>query len=457
MRLGSGRLWQIPLPRGVGVGSAAWDLAGRRLAVADGDLLTVLEPWQATRPLQFRFPGLVFLAGWQPHGHRLRFKVLDEKIDTTRWWDLTDGDRTAHPLPNLSPNPREQDGAWTSDGRFFVFDAEQDGTHQKTQVWVAGGDPFRSYRVTTDAFTWRGITTVPGSKTMLAFGRQHQGQLVTLSSEGSAVFGKLLLRGVPAFELDYSRDGKWVAYTLFPELTIWRCRLDGSEARQLSPSGIEAYQPHWSPDGTRIAFMGKRGGSGTKWRVYLVPSPGGAVDEPLPDGDDQGVPTWSPDGRSLIFGDRKTPVGFERATIHKLDLQTRTVSAIAAPIGMWTPRMSPDGKHLAAIGYDNKSLYVRDNQRGTWRKCVTMNLVEEPVWPLDSSWIQFIGNPRPSRIVLYRVSPNCEQPREVADLSDLKCTGDTWVGVTPDHSACALLQVPDEIYALDWRLRRRLP
>src|SRR5205085_2125745 len=160
---------------------------------------------------------------------------------------------------------------------------------------------------------------------------------------------------------------------------------DGSDPRQLSPSDIEAHQPHWSPDGTRIAFMGKRKGTDARWRVYIVPSPGGSLDEPLLQGDDQGVPTWSVDGRSVFFGDRHAISGFERAAIHELDLETRALSTISAPIGLWSPRMSPDGRYLAAVSYDGKSLYLRDNLSASWRKCTTMEFLEEPAWPPDSA------------------------------------------------------------------------
>jgi dipeptidyl aminopeptidase/acylaminoacyl peptidase len=220
---------------------------------------------------------------------------------------------------------------------------------------------------------------------------------------------------------------------------------------------MEAHQPHWSPDGARIAFMGKGAGDKARWRVYLVPASGGALDEALPQGDDQGVPTWEPDGRSVIFGDLRAMSGFEGAAVHELNLQTRQVTTIAAPTGMWSPRMSPDGKYLATISYDSKSLYIRDNRRKSWRKCVTMNFVEEPSWPPDSAWVQFGGVPQSDTRGLYRVSPACEQLNQVVDLSSYQFVGDTWYGITPDRSATGFLRMPDEIYALEWRLRRRIP
>jgi hypothetical protein len=86
-----------------------------------------------------------------------------------------------------------------------------------------------------------------------------------------------------------------------------------------------------------------------------------------------------------------------------------------------------------------------------------MLLVAEPIWPRDSAWIQFMGQPTLLQTSLYRVGPNCGQLHQVVDVSQISFVGDAWYGIAPDHSPSGLVSVPDEVYALDWRLRRRLP
>ena len=124
---------------------------------------------------------------------------------------------------------------------------------------------------------------------------------------------------------------------------------------------------------------------------------------------------------------------------------------------MWSPRLSPDGRYLAAISHDNKTLYLRDNARGSWRPCVSMDFVAEPVWPREASWIQFTAILHNTNTSLYRIETGCREARRVADLSAHRVAGSDWTGITPDGSPMALLRIPDEIYAINWRLRLRLP
>ena len=63
-----------------------------------------------------------------------------------------------------------------------------------------------------------------------------------------------------AAQVDFSRDGESAAYVRFTDATLWRIKLDGSDRIQLTYPPLHVTVPHWSPDGTQIAFSGAKPG-----------------------------------------------------------------------------------------------------------------------------------------------------------------------------------------------------
>jgi Tol biopolymer transport system component len=136
-------------------------------------------------------------------------------------------------------------------------------------------------------------------KRLFVVGEQSRGELMRYDSASRQFV--TFLSGISAEGLDFSRDGKWVAYVTFPDGVLWRSRADGSERLQLTNSPRNAALPRWSPDGKHIAFSGLT--PGKNWNIFLISADGGSPEKLTPSENSELDPNWSADGQSLVFGE----------------------------------------------------------------------------------------------------------------------------------------------------------
>src|SRR6202044_3114399 len=176
------------------------------------------------------------------------------------------------------------------------------------------------------------------------------------------------LSGISAEQLDFSRDGKWVAYVTFPESILWRSRLDGSERMQLTNPPLVAGGPKWSPDGTRIAFAALPPGG--IWNISVVSAEGGRP-EVVSQGEREELPSsWFPDGNSLIFSGLNWD---PQPRIASVVLRTARTSIVPGSEGMYSPLVSPDGRFIVALEAPGDSkLYLFDQDTQKWSELMSV-------------------------------------------------------------------------------------
>ena len=93
-----------------------------------------------------------------------------------------------------------------------------------------------------------------------------------------------------------SPDGRTIAIDLLG--TLWTMPAAGGTATPITDIAMDARQPSWSPDGTRIAVQAYRNST---WQIWTVKADGTDL-RPVTSGPyDDREPAWSPDGRQIAF------------------------------------------------------------------------------------------------------------------------------------------------------------
>ncbi len=451
------KLWTYAISSGVlrlvpegFVGHAIWGPKSGMLAAATLDRSSILIFGHSVRK-KIDLPGQLTSLKWSPDGAKLRFSVLDPKQDSSAIWELHQGAARPDRLPLASQgNKFSGAGPWSADGKYFFYET---GSYLHQDIWVSRQDsglfsfgPGRSFRLTSgEPGSWRWPSPSSDESTIFAINQFVRSELTRFDKSTNS--WRPEWGGAAAYELDYSKDRTWVAYTHFPDHTIWKARADGGGRVRLTDVGLEAHQPHWSPDATRIAYMAKdkRG----RWGIFQAPASGRVVEELLPGGEEQGVPTWSPDKRYLVFGDLLGRKPAAEMSIHLLNLSTRRITEVAGSKGLWSPRWSPDGRYITAITSDSEAIRVLTWPGMQWRELVRIKFVDNATWSADSRYVYFNGRDEALHRWLFRLAVSEGRFEPIADLADFPDTPENWFGVAPDGAPLAFRGVrTDEIFAL---------
>jgi len=147
-------------------------------------------------------------------------------------------------------------------------------------------------------------------------------------------------------------------------------------------SGLEAVAtPAWSPNGSRLAFIGRAGGAGD---VYVT-DPNGSVKRLTHKGDHFDV-AWSPDGARLAY----TCCAEGSLGLYVMDADGRHARKLVADAG--NPAWSPDGTRIAyvSVARDQVDIYTIAAD-GDGRRRLTRARGEDadPTWSPDGKRIAF--------------------------------------------------------------------
>jgi len=459
-------LWELPLPAGSPrpLGKlkgyhARWSPDTERLAITVGSHLKLAKNDGSNEKDLGEFPGHVRHPRWSPDGKTIRFIVANDTKKLLALWEVTDDGANRRLLIDEGSAEGDLVGEWLADGHSFVFSLSRD---LRSDLWLLreesgwlGSPRIRQLRLTDGQINMLDPVPSADNHRLYVIGEHDRNELVRYDPRSRQFLP--YLQGISAAELSFSRDAQWVAYILFPEHTLWRSRVDGSERRQLTFAPVETFLPSWSPDGKTIAVMART--RGKSWKISRISSSGGALEAILPGQQSEGHPTWSPDGTTLIFAGVPWEQAFApgSTTIQQLNLRTMKVTHLAGSDDLWSPRWSPDGRYLVAESLDSRSLMLFDFVSKKWKLLTKLrdSLVGYTAWSRDSKWIYFNSISDKDRAIV-RVSVPEARTERFLDLAAIRQpdTLGQWFALAPGGAPLLLRNTSlQEIYSMTLHMR----
>ncbi len=210
----------------------------------------------------------------------------------------------------------------------------------------------------------------------------------------------------------------------------------GRPPRDLRPDPRRDHSPEWSPDGTRLSFLGRQG---PRDQVFVAPADDGEALQLTDFTDGVFGASWSPDGRALavlawvvgdpdaVVDDPRPPDGEEQARRPPVARVVRTLNykrdgtgyldgrhthVFVVPADGGEPRQlttgawsvegvawAPDGRSLAIVGdaepeadlRRSRRLYALDVEGGARRSLARDLLISSPAWSPRGDLVAFIA------------------------------------------------------------------
>jgi TolB protein len=198
-----------------------------------------------------------------------------------------------------------------------------------------------------------------------------------------------------------TRDGDYSVYALDAGGER-QTRLTDAAGDPSTPRGLYfQVDPAWSPDGGRIAFASKRGGS---FDLFVMNADGTGSRRLTSTKEDDVHPSWSPDGERIAF-ERGVP-----GAIHVMSADgsgsKRVTSDTAAEA---QPAWSPDGSWIAYVrrepGTVIRELWLVHPDGSGRRQLTQLETVSySPAWSPDGTRVAFSTDNRVTQFDIYSVT-----------------------------------------------------
>jgi dipeptidyl aminopeptidase/acylaminoacyl peptidase len=247
------------------------------------------------------------------------------------------------------------------DGRWIVFLADRGGEDAKTQVWLMPADGGEAEK----------LTQLPGGVSDFDWS-PDSARLAVIARDPERPEGEEKPKQPKPIEINrYSFKEDYVGWLTDRRQHLYLFEVAGRKATPLTAGSHDEYLPAWSPDGSRIAYVTKRGADPDRhlnWDLYVIEARAGAEEQQLTrfagaDNDPslESRPAWSPDGRKIAYisAGEDAWIYYAPWSLAVVDVASGAVTRPAGIDGFHTkPQFTADGQSLLALVEESRVTHL---------------------------------------------------------------------------------------------------
>ena len=279
------------------------------------------------------------------------------------------------------------------------FDIMKDGA--KGDLWLLSSDGSTDEKLTSRAINEsRGRWSPSGDRIAFVSKGDHGSEIYVYWMVSGALAKLTQLENSPS-SISWSPNGETIAFTMKVN----------TKAPVIAKMPAKPKDAKWAK-APRITDRLKHEADGSGYlkpgftHIFTIPSEGGSPRQ-ITSGDfnHRGGLSWSPDGEHIYFSANRNEnweYEFRNSEVYSVTIASGSITALTDRNGPdSSPKMSPDGKHIAYTGYKDKvqayqvqTLQMMD-ANGSNKKTISSKLdrdVRNIVWASDSEGLYFMYN-----------------------------------------------------------------